>query len=141
MKRLLSESFGENEDLFFLAPYSDINPGPQSSARFAPRNFQNSGLWLTVRFPSWRTVRNFRTVDSGCNSPDEKMDLICSLILALLDKNSSTICACVSHHTTGHFQKKAEKALTSSLQKHEERCFLHTCANLVNCTQNMALGL
>jgi hypothetical protein len=45
------------------------------------------------------------------------------------------------HHTTGHFQKKAEKALTSSLQQHEERCFLHTCANLVNCTQNTVLGL
>ena len=46
-----------------------------------------------------------------------------------------------NYHTTGHFQKEAEKALTSSLQQHEEICFLHTCSNLVNCTQNTVLGL
>ncbi len=32
-------------------------------------------------------------------------------------------------HTTGHFQKEAEKALTSSLQQHEERCFLNKYAS------------
>ena len=42
-------------------------------------------------------VRKFRTTVSGFNSPSVKMFLICSLIFDLLESNSSTICACVSH--------------------------------------------
>ena len=42
------------------------------------------------------TVRNFRTVDSADNSSESYIFLICSLILALLDWNKLTICACVN---------------------------------------------
>ena len=58
---------------------------------FLTSRLKNSRVLVTSLLPSSRTVRNFRTVATLFNSPDWKIYFRCSLILALLESNSSTI--------------------------------------------------